>query len=131
MKRIQSQISVLQESLNSETRSSAGDKHETGRAMLQLEREKLGQQLLEVEKQQRALSAVSVKKRSTNVCLGSLVYATTANYFLAVSVGEFIKDGSRVYCISPQTPIGRQLIGKTKGDSILFKNTTFNILEVL
>ncbi len=39
----------LRESLDSETKSSAGDKHETGRAMLQLEREKAGSQLAEIE----------------------------------------------------------------------------------
>ena len=43
-------IQELQESLTSETKSSAGDKHETGRAMLQLEREKAGQQLAEIKK---------------------------------------------------------------------------------
>ena len=32
---IQNSISEIQESLLSETKSSAGDKHETGRAMLQ------------------------------------------------------------------------------------------------
>jgi len=45
---IQNTISEIQESLTSETKSSAGDKHETGRAMLQLEREKAGNQLSEI-----------------------------------------------------------------------------------
>lgn len=48
--RIQGQIKELETALTSETKSSAGDKHETGRAMIQLEREKLGQQLAELEK---------------------------------------------------------------------------------
>ncbi len=52
--RIQVQIRELEQSLTSETKSSAGDKHETGRAMIQLEREKLGQQLSELEKTQQA-----------------------------------------------------------------------------
>jgi hypothetical protein len=39
-----SQDQSLLESLDSEGKSSAGDKHETGRAMIQLEREKLAQQ---------------------------------------------------------------------------------------
>jgi len=33
--RIQNSIESIQQSLSSETKSSAGDKHETGRAMLQ------------------------------------------------------------------------------------------------
>ena len=46
---IRQTINELQQALNSETKSSAGDKHETGRAMIQLEREKMGRQLAEVQ----------------------------------------------------------------------------------
>ena len=46
---IQIIISSHQKALSSETKSSAGDKHETGRAMLQLEMEKAGQQLARSE----------------------------------------------------------------------------------
>ncbi len=47
----------LQDSLNdaldstaNETKSTAGDKHETGRAMAQLEQEKIGSQIAEITK---------------------------------------------------------------------------------
>ena len=61
---IQKANSEIQESLLSETKSSAGDKHETGRAMLQLEREKTGQQLAEIQKTQEILSKIDVSKTS-------------------------------------------------------------------
>src|SRR5690606_37486162 len=61
---IQSNIGEIQESLTSETKSSAGDKHETGRAMLQLEREKAGQQLAEIENVKNALAQINIKKLS-------------------------------------------------------------------
>ncbi|MWD30855.1 3-oxoacyl-ACP synthase, partial [Aquicoccus sp. SCR17] len=48
--RLKKSAAALQESLNSETKSSAGDKHETGRAMVQLEQEKLAQQLVELDR---------------------------------------------------------------------------------
>ena len=41
---------LLRESLESEQKSSAGDKHETGRAMVQLEQEKLGKQLHKLQR---------------------------------------------------------------------------------
>ena len=47
---IQKTIQDIQMSLTSETKSSAGDKHETGRAMLQLEREKAGINCLKFKK---------------------------------------------------------------------------------
>ena len=49
---IQIILSSHQKTLSPETKSSAGDKHETGRAMLQLEMEKAGQQLAAVEQMQ-------------------------------------------------------------------------------
>jgi len=63
--RIQRQIKELETALTSETKSSAGDKHETGRAMIQLEREKLGQQLSELEKTQQLLSKVPKDKQQS------------------------------------------------------------------
>ena len=66
---VESQIKQIQESLTSETKSSAGDKHETGRAMLQLEREKAGHQLAEVEKLKETLSKIELSKSSEIISL--------------------------------------------------------------
>ncbi len=131
LSRIQDQMRSLQESLDTETKSSAGDKYETGRAMLQLEREKLGQQLLEVEKVAEVLKKVSLTKRSANVGLGSLVRTTTNDYFISISAGEFIKNDIRIYCISPQTPVGKLVFGKVKGDILTFNHMTFRIIDII
>ena len=48
--------------LFSETKSSAGDKHETGRAMIQLEMEKASQQLLVVTEMKDILKKLSIEK---------------------------------------------------------------------
>ncbi|SFN48029.1 hypothetical protein SAMN04487989_101725 [Bizionia echini] len=86
---VQRQITEIQEALTSETKSSAGDKHETGRAMMQLEREKAGFQLSEIQKQQDTLAKVNVLKISETICLGSVVFTTKSNYFMAISAGAF------------------------------------------
>lgn len=128
--RIQKNIRDIQESLASETKSSAGDKHETGRAMLQLEREKLGQQLLEAEKTKQVLSKVPLEKASKTVGLGSCVKTSKSDYFLAISAGQFEDDERNVYCISADTPIGRLLLGKSAGDTFLFNTNVTEILSV-
>ena len=46
-------ILELQQSLDSETKSSAGDKHETGRAMLQIDLEKAGKSTFRNSKNKR------------------------------------------------------------------------------
>lgn len=129
--RIHVNIKNIQESLSSETKNSAGDKHETGRAMLQLEREKLGQQLMEAEKMAQILSKVQLNNPSEMVALGSFVKTSKANYFIAISAGEYKLSAKSVFCISAKTPIGQLLLGKTMGDIVDFKDAEIKIIEIL
>jgi transcription elongation GreA/GreB family factor len=128
---IQNTIKEIQESLLSETKSSAGDKHETGRAMLQLEREKSGNQLVEIQKLKAILNKVNSEAKHQKIALGSVVYTTQSNYFIAISAGEIVLDSKRFYAISQATPIAKLLISKTVGDEVLFRNTTIRITQIL
>ncbi|MFI1770688.1 3-oxoacyl-ACP synthase [Thalassobellus citreus] len=128
---IQNTINNIQKSLTSETKSSAGDKHETGRAMLQLEREKAGNQLAEIQKTKEMLSKVDISKTSKCIGLGSVVYTTQANYFIAISTGELKVNNEVFYAISSNTPIGKLLMGKVVEDIIAFRENEFKVKEVL
>lgn len=130
LKRIQNQINELEIALSSETKSSAGDKHETGRAMIQLEREKLGQQLSELEKTQQLLSRVPRNKVFQAVGLGSLVVTDSYIYFISISSGEFKYKTKSIYCISAGTPIGKLVFGKQAGDIFQFNGKTLKILTI-
>ncbi|RKE98754.1 GreA/GreB family elongation factor [Ichthyenterobacterium magnum] len=124
---IQKSIHEIQESLTTETKSSAGDKHETGRAMLQLEREKIGQQLVETQRLKAILSKIDISKESNIVSLGSMVYTSQNNYFIAVSAGALKIDEDVFYAISANTPIARLLLGKTVGEIVSFRENTFEV----
>tara|TARA_R110002126_G_scaffold990_1_gene5769 strand:+ start:4328 stop:4798 length:471 start_codon:yes stop_codon:yes gene_type:complete len=128
--RIQKQIKELEAALSSETKSSAGDKHETGRAMIQLEREKLGQQLAELEKTQQLLSKVPKERKAQTVGLGSLVITNTFIYYIAISAGEFKIEPKSVYCISAATPIGKLVFGKAVGDVFSFNGNSLTIVSI-
>ncbi len=128
---IQNTINDIQLSLTTETKSSAGDKHETGRAMLQLEREKAGNQLAEILKTKTSLSKIDTSKTSKVIGLGSVVYTSQTNYFISISAGELKVNSDGFYAISPNTPIGQLLIGKTNGDMVSFRDRKFLIEEVL
>ena len=128
---IQKAILELQESLTTETKSSAGDKHETGRAMLQLEREKIGQQLAETQKLKEILSKINVTKHSRVVALGSIIYTTQNNYFIAISSGKLQMKGEDFYAISAHTPMAQLLLGKSVGEEVVFRNETFSILQII
>ncbi|MBU2937976.1 3-oxoacyl-ACP synthase [Lacinutrix sp. C3R15] len=128
---VQKTINEIQESLTSETKSSAGDKHETGRAMLQLEREKAGNQLAEIMKVKEAFSKIDISKTNKTVGLGSVVYTSQNNYFIAISAGQLAIDKDIFYAISPNTPIGKLLVGKTIKETFLFRDIEVLIEEVV
>ncbi|MBJ2173437.1 GreA/GreB family elongation factor [Aureibaculum sp. A20] len=113
-------ISSNQKALHSETKSSAGDKHETGRAMLQLEMEKAGQQLAVIDQMKMILDRVLINDNSEIVKLGSLVLTNKHNYFLAISAGEFKMENEAYYVVSVASPIGKLLLGKKEGDAFEF-----------
>ena len=128
---IQRAIAEIQESLLSETKSSAGDKHETGRAMLQLEREKAGNQLAEIQKIKEILSKIDLSKSLKTTGLGSVVYTTKANYFIAISAGELEVDTNKFYAISKQTPMAKLLLGKHVNDTFNFRNEVYKIIGLI
>ena len=124
-------IAELQHSLSSETKSTAGDKHETGRAMLQLEREKAGQQLVEIQKLNTVLSKINIEKYAKVIGLGNVVFTDTGNYFIAISAGLLEVDGHTFYAISTNTPIGQLLLGKYVGDIVVFRNEQITIEKII
>lgn len=128
---IQHAILDIQNALQSETKSSAGDKHETGRAMLQLEREKAGQQLSEIQKLQETLQKIDLQSKSNKVTLGSVVKTSKANYFVAISAGEIKIDNTLYYAISASTPIAKLILSKEINDTITFRDSNFTIIEIL
>ena len=128
---IQSTIADIQKSLETETKSSVGDKHETGRAMLQIEREKAGQQLAEIQKQFELLNKIKPDVEQSTVALGSLVFTSKSNYFLGISAGELISGNDTFFAISMATPMARLLVSKSEGATVIFKGEEITITKIL
>ena len=128
---IQKTISDIQNSLESETKSTAGDKHETGRAMLQIEREKAGRQLAEIQKQYELLNRIDPEMEFNTVALGSVVFTSKSHYFLGVSVGELKVGPDTFYAISMATPIAKLLVSKSIGDTVIFRGQQMTITKIL
>ena len=128
---IQTIISSHQKALSSETKSSAGDKHETGRAMLQLEMEKAGQQLSAVQQMQQTLAKINSSKPSTNIALGSVIKTSSAYYYLGISAGELTIKETVYFAISPSSPIGKLLMGKKVEDTFIWRGKEIKIDRVL
>ena len=128
---LEQQKKSLQKDLTSETKSSAGDKHETGRAMIQLEREKLGNQIREIELNYKRLNTIKDVKTSTIISLGSLIFTDKINYYVAIAADSCQVNSKMFYCISSQSPIGKLLIRKKINESIIFNDVESIILEII
>tara|TARA_Y100000992_G_C21135935_1_gene428877 strand:+ start:427 stop:822 length:396 start_codon:yes stop_codon:yes gene_type:complete len=131
MKTLEQQKKRLQKDLTSETKSSVGDKHETGRAMIQLEREKLGNQIREIELNYQRLNTIENVKTSNSISLGSIIFTDKANYYVAIAADSCEVNSKVFYCISSQSPIGKLLIGKKVNESIIFNNIESTIIEII
>ena len=127
LQNVEEVISSNQKALQTETKSSAGDKHETGRAMLQLEMEKAGQQLAGITQMKEILAKINVSKTSKNAHLGSIILTEKANYFLSISAGQLTVDNKNYFAVSVSSPIGKLLLGKQKGETISFNGNLFKI----
>ena len=130
MSTIEETIQSHQASLESETKSSAGDKHETGRAMLQLEMEKAGQQLASAQQMKETLAKINIEENATIIRLGSMVYTSMGIFFLSVSVGQIQVDGIGYFAISTSSPIGKLMLGKRDGDSFAWNGKEIQIHKV-
>ena len=106
---------------NNDTKSSMGDKYETGREMLQQEINNLQMQLNEVLKQQDFLKTLSESPRMTKKFdkaeKGAIVKTEKGLFFISVSLGEIIFEHQKIICISPESPLAKAMNGKQKGET--------------
>lgn len=114
----------------SESKSTAGDKHETGRAMAQLEQEKLGRQVLSARELQQAIGQIKLDQEHHEIQYGSLVKTSNGWFFFSVGIGKLIVEKESVFCLTVTSPLGNVLKGKKVGDSIQFNGRTFEIESV-
>lgn len=138
MKLIREKIQLLQETykevsgaLESEAKSTAGDKHETGRAMTQLEQEKIAQQIGVQEQMLLLVKAIKNGSNNSRVQNGSLVELPTGWFFISVGIGKIKVSEMEVYCINSASPVGQQLMNKIVGESINFNGQSLPIISVL
>lgn len=126
----QEAIRVAQNSANQETKSSAGDKYETGRAMAQLEVERNTQQLAEALKLKQVLDQISADSEMSVAQRGSLVRTNHGDFYLAISIGQLTIDGRQYFAISPTSPIGAKLLNGIVGTTVAFNGKSYTIEKV-
>ncbi len=114
-----------------DTKSSAGDKYETTRAMMQQEIDRNLKQADEASRLKVALLRLENHTTSVAITPGSVVITNNGNFYLSVSVGVVILDNIDYVAISPASPLGNKLIGLTTGDTFTLNGKSYSIEQVI
>ena len=128
---LKAEMSDLKNDLAADTKNTSGDKHETSRAMNQLEQERIGKQLEQSEAMLISLKALRGVDTKTQVAAGQLLRVNGSYYFLSIAFGKLTVENEIVFVLSPASPIGEQLIGKSIGDKIQFNGNELLIEAII
>jgi transcription elongation GreA/GreB family factor len=128
---LQQILDDLKESGANETKSTAGDKHETALAMLQIEQANKRTQLQEALEQKALLEKIAQVTNITKIVHGSLIKTNKGFFYLSVALGKAVVDDVAVIAISPQSPLGIKLMGLCVHDKVEINGNAYLVEEIL
>lgn len=123
-------LKQAREASNDDTKSSAGDKYETSREMMQQDIDRNKRLLIDAEENQRVLSSIKDTPFSESARNGSLVITDQGSFYLSISAGQLHFNDKVYFAISAVSPIGKLLLGKLTGDTFDFNGKKYTIKEV-
>ena len=129
--RLQQILADLKESGSNETKSTAGDKHETALAMQQIEQANTRGQLDVALKQKAILEKIDPTVSAQVIVNGSLIKTNRGYLFMSVALGKSLVDVIPVIALSPQSPLGMKLMGLSVSDIAEFNGTAYKIENIL
>ena len=122
---------LAKESRDSDTKSSAGDKFETGREMMQREMDKISASIDQSKNQLNFLSKINLNRPYSTVDLGCLIITDQGIYYISIGLGKVEINAEIIYAISLDSPIGQLFKGKRVGDILEFRGKTLKINHLL
>ena len=128
---LETDLVAIQKDKNDATKSTAGDKHETSRALMQIEEDKLKVQLQNALNIQNQLTQINIELQNKKIEFGALVFTNQLNYFISVALGKIEIEEVTFYAISPVSPIAKSLLNKTIGDSVEFRGQKIEITNIV
>jgi hypothetical protein len=112
---LQKNLDDLNAALEEEGKSTAGDKHETGRAMVHQEMENLNGEIQDLQMKQNTLLHLE-ETDSSVIMQGSLVKAGGLYIYIAAAIGKIKTTNGEAMVISQASPLGHLLLGKKKAN---------------
>lgn len=133
---IEISMNEANDSLFNETKSSAGDKYETSREMIQQDLSRLQKQMLQIDQELLTINNLVEDAKNHNiegemvVKRGSIVQTKDHYYFLSVGLGQVKWKEYTLFAISLTSPLANHLYGKKVGDQIEFNKKTQTLQNI-
>lgn len=128
---LQHTLRELSESAKNETKSTAGDKHETALAMLQIEQENTRMKLQEASEQKWQLERINIELITPQITKGSLVKTIKGYFFMSIALGKITIEDITIIAISPQSPLGLKLMGLKEKDTAEINGIHYTVEDIL
>jgi transcription elongation GreA/GreB family factor len=127
----QDMIVALTEDSKNDAKGSAGDKHETALSMMHIEQEKLNNKLSEYLAQKNIFDKIDSSQINKKIALGSLVKANDLMLYISAAFPKITVDNKTIFAISPQSPLGSQLLGKEIGSTVVVNQKDYLIEMIM
>ncbi len=111
---------LAKESRDNDTKSSAGDKYETGREMMQKEMDKYYALIQQYKNQ-----ILQLKQNNT-----LLIKTSQSTFLVCIGLGKIELNNDYYFAISWESPVGQQIKGKKVGDFYVINGKSFVIQSI-
>jgi hypothetical protein len=128
---LENRLNDLSESGANETKSTAGDKHETALAMVQIEQANIRELLNEALKQLNLFTKINHGIHSEKIINGSLVKTNKGYFFLSVALGKAVVEEIQVIALSSNSPLGLNLTGLKVGEIVEVNGNKYLVESIL
>ena len=130
LEQLQSELLSISEEISQETKSSAGDKYETSREMMQQSRDRVSSRIHHLQLQNSTLLAMKNAEKSTEIGFGSLVESDKGHFLFGVALGKIQFMENSIMVLSLNSPLGKVFVHHKVGDELQFRTTNYLIKSI-
>lgn len=126
----QAGMEQAREASTADTKSSAGDKHETARAMAQQELEKQASALHNLLEMEDSLARIDPAHTRSQIQQGALVATDKGLFYVSAAMGKLEVEGQVVLAISMQAPLLTVLKELAIGEAGTFNGQVHRLIGI-
>lgn len=130
LKELDKAIGDAQESAQNESKSTAGDKHETAKAMAHLEIEKLLIAKNNLVLQEKVLNDINPSQQQKRIVKGALIETSLGKFYIAIGLGKVNFMNDSITVISEQAPLVKAFLHFHDSQQVSFNNLNYQLIAI-